>query len=171
MQRREKETLVANLHEKFKGAKSAILTDFTGLNVEQITQLRRTLNKSSAEYTVVKNTLLRRASHDTDIELLAEYFVGPIAIALAYEDPVAPAKILMEFSKMQPALVIKAGMVTGTVMTSNDIKALATLPGREVLLAKLVSVLKALPTRLVQTLNNPIQGVVATLDAVKRTKV
>jgi large subunit ribosomal protein L10 len=61
-------------------------------------------------------------------------------------------------------------MVTGTVMTSHDIKALATLPGREVLLAKLVSVLKALPTRLVQTLNNPIQGVVATLDAVKRTK-
>ena len=171
MQRREKEALVANLHEKFKGAKSAILTDFTGLNVEQITQLRRTLNKSSAEYKVVKNTLLRRASHDTDIELLAEYFVGPIAIALAYEDPVATAKILMEFSKMQPALVIKAGMVTGTVMTSNDIKALATLPGREVLLAKLVSVLKALPTRLVQTLNNPIQGVVATLDAVKRTKV
>jgi len=170
LQRKEKEAAVTNLHGKFKDAKSAILTDFTGLNVEQITRLRRSLNKSSAEYKVVKNTLLRRASHDTDIELLAEYFVGPIAITLAYEDPVAPVKILMEFSKTQPALVIKAGMVTGTVMTSHDIKALANLPGREVLLSRLVSVLKSLPTRLVQTLNNPIQGMVATLDAVKRTK-
>jgi len=170
LQRKEKEAAVTNLHGKFKDAKSAILTDFTGLNVEQITRLRRSLNKSSAEYKVVKNTLLRRASHDTDIELLAEYFVGPIAITLAYEDPVAPVKILMEFSKTQPALVIKAGMVTGTVMTSHDIKALANLPGREVLLSRLVSVLNSLPTRLVQTLNNPIQGMVATLDAVKRTK-
>jgi large subunit ribosomal protein L10 len=170
LQRREKETVVANLHEKFKDAKSAILTDFTGLNVEQITQLRRSLDKSSAEYKVVKNTLLRRASHDTDIELLAEHFVGPLAIALAYEDPVAPVKILMEFSKTQLALVIKAGIVTGTVMTSQDIKALANLPSREVLLTRLVSVLNALPTRLVQTLNNPIRDMVATLDAIKRKK-
>jgi large subunit ribosomal protein L10 len=170
LQRREKEAVVANLHEKFKDAKSAILTDFTGLNVEQITQLRRSLNKSSADYKVVKNTLLRRASHDTDIELLAEHFVGPLAVALAYEDPVAPVKILMEFSKAQPALVIKVGIVTGTLMTSHDIKALANLPSREVLLARLVSVLKSLPTRLVQTLNNPIRDMVATLDAVKRKK-
>ena len=170
MQRKEKEAVVANLHAKFKDAKSAILTDFTGLNVEQITQLRRSLNKSSAEYKVVKNTLLRRASHDTDIELLAEHFIGPIAIALAYEDPVAPVKILMEFSKTQPALVIKAGIVTGTVMTSQDVKAFANLPSREVLLIRLVSALTSLPTRLVQTLNNPIRGMVATLDAVKRTK-
>jgi large subunit ribosomal protein L10 len=170
LQRREKEALVADLHEKFKGAKAAILTDFTGLNVEQITQLRRTLKKSAVEYKVVKNTLLRRASHDTDIELLAEYFVGPIAIALAYEDPVAPAKILLEFSKTQPALEIKAGMVAGAVMTPKDIKALATLPSKEVLLAKFLSLFKIVPTRLVQTLNNPIRRLVTVLDGVKRAK-
>lgn len=170
MQKREKEALVADLHEKFKEARAAILTDFTGLNVEQITQLRRTLKKSSVEYKVVKNTLLRRASHDTDVALLADHFVGPIAIALAYEDPLAPAKILLEFSKAQPALEIKAGMVTGTVMTLKDIKALASLPGREVLLAKFLSVLKILPVRLVQTLNNPLQGLVTILDNVKRAK-
>jgi large subunit ribosomal protein L10 len=170
LQRREKEALVADLHEKFKEAKAAILTDFTGLNVEQITQLRRTLKKSAVEYKVVKNTLLRRASHDTDIELLTEYFVGPIAIALAYEDPVAPAKILLEFSKVQPALEIKAGMVAGTVMTPKDIKALATLPSKEVLLAKFLSLLKVVPTRLVQTLNNPIRRLVTALDGVKRAK-
>ena len=170
MQRREKEALVADLHEKFKGAKAAILTDFTGLNVEQITQLRRTLKKSAVEYKIVKNTLLRRASHDTDIELLAEYFVGPIAIALAYEDPVAPAKILLEFSKTQPALEIKAGMVAGAVMTPKDIKALATLPSKEVLLAKFLSLFKIVPTRLVQTLNNPIRRLVAVLDGVKRAR-
>jgi large subunit ribosomal protein L10 len=170
LQRREKEALVADLHEKFKEARAAILTDFTGLNVEQITQLRRTLKKSSVEYKVVKNTLLRRASHNTNVELLAEYFVGPIAIALAYEDPLAPAKILLEFSKAQPALEIKAGMMTGTVMTLKDIKALATLPGREVLLAKFLSVLKVFPVRLVQTLNNPLQSLVTILNNVKRTK-
>jgi len=170
LQRREKEALVADLHEKFKGAKAAILTDFTGLNVEQITQLRRTLKKSAVEYKIVKNTLLRRASHDTDIELLAEYFVGPIAIALAYEDPVAPAKILLEFSKTQPALEIKAGMVAGAVMTPKDIKALATLPSKEVLLAKFLSLFKIVPTRLVQTLNNPIRRLVAVLDGVKRAR-
>ena len=170
MQRKEKEALVINLHEKFKEAKAAILTDFTGLNVEQITHLRRTLKKSAAEYTVVKNTLLRRASRDTDIELLMEYFVGPIAIALAYEDPVAPAKILTDFSKEQPVLEVKAGVVTGTVLTAQDIKALASLPSREALLAKLVSLLKFLPTRLVQVLNNPVQGLVSILDGVTKTK-
>ncbi len=170
MQRREKEALVADLHEKFKGAKAAILTDFTGLNVEQITQLRRTLKKSAVEYKVIKNTLLRRASHDTDIELLAEYFVGPIAIALAYEDPVAPAKILLEFSKTQPALEIKAGMVAGAVMTPKDIKALASLPSKEVLLARFLSLLKIVPTRLVQTLNNPLRRLVTVLDGAKRAK-
>jgi large subunit ribosomal protein L10 len=170
LQRREKEVLVADLHEKLKEAKAAILTDFTGLNVEQITQLRRTLKKNAVEYKVVKNTLLRRASQDTDIELLAEHFVGPIAIALAYKDPVAPAKILLEFSKVQPALEIKAGMVAGTVMTLKDIKALASLPGKEVLLAMFLSLLKIVPTRFVQTLNNPIQRLVLVLDGVKRAK-
>jgi len=170
VQRREKEAVVADLHKKFKEAKAAILTDFTGLNVEQITQLRRTLKESAVDYTVVKNTLLRRASQDTEIALLTEYFVGPIAIALAYEDPLAPAKILMEFSKAQPALEIKAGMVTGAVITPHDIQTLASLPGREVLLAKLVWLLKAVPTRLVQILNSPIQSLVSILDTVKKAK-
>lgn len=170
MQIKEKEALVAHLHEKFKEAKAAILTDFTGLNVAQITRLRRTLKKSAAEYTVVKNTLLRRASQDTDIELLVEHFIGPIAIALAYEDPVAPAKILTEFSKEQPAMEVKAGVVTGTVLTPQDIKALASLPSREVLVAKLLSLLTFPYTRLVQVLNNPVQGLVSILDGVTKTK-
>jgi large subunit ribosomal protein L10 len=170
LQRREKEALVADLREKCKEAKAAILTDFTGLNVEQITQLRRTLKKSAVEYKIVKNTLLRRASHDTDIELLTEHFVGPNAIALAYEDPVAPAKILLEFSKGQPALEIKAGIVAGTVMTSQDVKALASLPSKEVLLARFLSLLKIVPTRLVQTLNNPLRRLVAVLDGAQRAK-
>jgi large subunit ribosomal protein L10 len=170
LQRKEKEALVVNLHEKFKEAKAAILTDFTGLNVEQITHLRRTLKRSAVEYTVVKNTLLRRASQNTDIELLAEYFVGPIAIALAYEDPVVPAKILTEFSNEQPALEVKAGVITGTVLTPQDIKTLASLPSKEVLVAKLLSLLKVLPTRLVQVLNNPIQSLVSVLDKVTKTK-
>jgi large subunit ribosomal protein L10 len=170
LQRKEKEALVADLHEKLQEAKAAILTDFTGLNVDQITQLRRTLKKSAVDYKVVKNTLLRRASQDTDIEILTEHVVGPIAIALAYEDPVAPAKILLEFSKAQPALEIKAGMVTGTVMSPQDIKTLASLPSKEVLVAKFASLLKAIPTRFVQVLNTPLQRLILTLDSVKTAK-
>jgi large subunit ribosomal protein L10 len=170
LQRSEKEAMVADLHGRLKEAKAAILTDFTGLNVEQITQLRRTLKKSAVEYKVVKNTLLRRASQNTDIENLTEHVVGPIAIALAYEDPVAPAKILQEFSKAQPALEIKAGMVTGTLMTPKDIKTLASLPSKEVLVTKFVSLLKAIPTRFVQVLNTPLQRLVSTLDSVKKAK-
>jgi large subunit ribosomal protein L10 len=170
LQKKEKEALVAHLHEKFKEAKAAILTDFTGLNVEQITQLRRTLKQQAAEYTVVKNTLLRRASRDTDMELLMEHFAGPIAIALVYEDPVLPAKILTEFSKEQPALEVKAGMVKGTVLDSQKIKTLATLPSREVLLAKLLSLLTYPHTRLVQVLNSPVQGLVSTLNGIAKKK-
>jgi len=167
LHRREKEALVADLHGKFKGVKAAILTDFTGLNVEQITQLRRKLIKSTVEYRVVKNTLLRRACQKTDIELLAEHFTGPIAIALAYEDPVAPVKILTEFSKEQPALEVKAGVVEGRVLGPEDIKALASLPSREVLLANLLALLKVVPTRLVQGLNNPMRSLVWILKGLR----
>ncbi len=170
MQRKEKEALVADLHEKFKGVKAAILTDFTGLNVEQITQLRQRLRKSAVEYRVVKNTLLRRASKKTDIELLAEHFAGPVAIALTYEDPVAPAKILMEFIKEQPALELKAGVVERTVLAPEDIKALAFLPSKEVLIANLLALLKVVSTRLVQILNNPMRSLIWTLDEIKETK-
>lgn len=170
MQRRQKEELVANLHESFKEAKAAILTNFTGLNVEQITQLRRTLKANAVEYKVVKNTLLRRAARDTALELLVEHFVGPNAIAIAYDDPVAPAKILLEFSKEQPALEIKVGIVAGSIMTPQDIKALASLPSREVLLARLAAALKTIPTRLVRTLSNPMRGFVVVLDGIRKQK-
>jgi len=170
LHRREKEALVADLHEKFKGVKAAILTDFTGLNVEQMTQLRRKLRRASVEYRVVKNTLLRRASQKTELELLAEHFTGPIAIALAYEDPVAPAKILLEFIKEQPALEVKAGVMEGRVLAPEDVKALASIPSREVLLTNLLALLKAVPTRLVWVLNSPIQSLAYILDGVKGAK-
>lgn len=171
MYRREKEARVADLHEKFKGVKAAILTDFTGLNVEQINQLRQRLKKSAVEYRVVKNTILRRASEKTDMELLAEHFTGPNAIALAYEDPMEPAKILTEFSKEQPALEVKAGMVEGRVLAPDGIRALAYLPSKEFLLANLLALLTAVPTRLLQVLNNPMLSLVCILDGVKGAKV
>ena len=167
MQRKEKEALVADLHEKFKGAKAAILTDFTGLNVEQITQLRQRLRKSAVEYRVVKNTLLRRASQDTDIALLAEHFTGPIAIALSYEDSVAPAKILTEFSQKEPALEVRPGVVEGKVWTPKDIKALASLPSRETLITICLVLLKATPARFMQVLNSPIQRLLWALNGIK----
>ena len=170
LQRREKEQLVAELHEKFKAARALILTDFTGLEVAQLQRLREQLRQQGVEYRVVKNTLLRLASRKTAIEALAEHFVGPNAIVLSYEDPVQAAKVLVNFHKEEPDLQIKAGFVEGKVLGSEEVKALASLPGRDVLLGKLLGGLKSLPTRLVFALKAPLHDLVRVLKAIEEAK-
>jgi len=170
LQRKEKEGLVADLQEKFKSAKVAILTDFTGLNVDQMTELRRQLRQAGTEYKVVKNTLLRRASENTDLALLADYFDGPNGIALSSEDLVASAKVMTEFREDNPALLIKVGVVEGHVLEAEQIKTLAFLPSREILLGKLLALMQAGPGRLVQVLNSPLQRLMLLLGSVKRAK-
>ena len=170
LQRKEKEGLVADLQEKFKSAKVAILTDFTGLNVDQMTELRRQLRQAGTEYKVVKNTLLRRASENTDLALLADYFDGPNGIALSSEDLVASAKVMTEFREDNPALLIKVGVVEGHVLEPEQIKTLAFLPSREILLGKLLALMQAGPGRLVQVLNSPLQRLMLLLGSVKRAK-
>lgn len=168
--RREKERLVAELHEKFKEVRAVILTDFTGLDVAQLTRLRRQLQEKGMEYRVVKNTLLRRASQRTALEALAEHFVGPNAIVISYDDPVLPAKILVEFAKEEPELQIKAGFVEGRVLEPKDVKALATLPSRELLVGQIVGLLKAPLAMLVGVLQAPMRELVGVLQAIKEGK-
>ena len=170
LKREEKERLVAELHEKFKEVRAVILTDFTGLDVAQLSRLRRQLQERGMEYRVVKNTLLRRASQKTALEALAEHFVGPNAIVLSYEDPVLPAKILVDFAKEEPELQIKAGFVEGRVLEPKDVKALATLPPREVLVGQMVGLLKAPLAMLVGVLQAPIRELVGVLQAIKEGK-
>lgn len=138
MNRREKEHVVSDLSKKIEGYKAVVLTHYRGLNVEQIKQLRRRLREDKVDFHVVKNTLMKIASKGTDLEKLNDYFEGPTAIAISYGDPVLLAKTLTEFIKTQVPLEIKAGLIEGRISPPEEIKALATMPSRELLLAQIV---------------------------------
>jgi len=170
LNRRQKEEIVSDLRQRFGGAKTMILTDFRGLNVEAMTKLRSELRKASIDYKVVKNTLIRLASKDTTMELLKDHFEGNCAIALCYSDPVLPAKIFTEFSKEYPGLKIKAGILGDRVLSLEEIIELSKLPGREVLLARLMGCLASVPAVFVQTLNGIVAHFLGVLEAVKEKK-
>ena len=118
----QKKEIVKALHDKLRRSKIVIVTDYKGLNVITINDLRRKLREAEIEYKVVKNSLLIRAADDTDVALIKDYFVGPSAIALSYDDPVVPAKLLTEFAKVNKNLEIKAGILNGKVLDVNAIK-------------------------------------------------
>jgi len=155
VRKEEKQDVIKELHEKFARAKSAVLTGYSGINVEQITELRSKLRQSKVEYRVVKNTLARKAAEGTGLEALKDYFVGPIGIALGYDDPVAPAKVLQEFSKSQQKLELKVGVLEGKLLKQADVKALASLPSLNALRGKIVGLLQAPASRIVGVLQAP----------------
>jgi large subunit ribosomal protein L10 len=123
------------------------------------------LRKSDAEWKVVKNTLLRIASKETDFSILADHFKWPVAVVLGYKDPVAPTKILIDFAKKNPELEIKVGMLDKKLLTKRDINVLAELPSKEVLLGRLVSVMAAVPTSFVTVLSGVPRSFVQVLNA------
>ena len=138
----EKQQLVADVVVKFRESTTSVVADYRGLTVAQVTDLRKKLREAGVEFQVIKNTLVRRATAETELTDLDEHLVGPTAIAFS-KDVVAPAKILTEFAKKNDALKVKAGVVEGKVVTVDQIKALAELPSREGLLSMLLSVLQA----------------------------
>lgn len=166
----EKKTVVENLHDSFSRSKIVILADYKGLDVEAITELRRKLREAEVELKVAKNTLIRRASADTDAALMDEYFKGPSAIALSYDDPVAPAKILTDFAKSNEKLEIKIGVMNGKILDLSAIKALSSLPSREVLLGQVLSVMNAVPTSLVTALSDVPRRLLNVIQAIKEQK-
>lgn len=166
----EKKKIVEDLREKFSKFKVLIVTDYKGLNVTTINELRRKLREADVEYKVVKNSLLVRASEDTDVSLIKDNFKGPSAIAVSYDDPVAPAKVLTQFAKDNEKLEIKAGVMDGKVLALGAIKALSALPSREALLGQLLSVLNGVPTSLVVALNNMPKKLLNVLQAIKQQK-
>jgi large subunit ribosomal protein L10 len=139
----EKELAVSEVAEKLKNSKCTIVTDYRGLNVSQVTQLRKSLREAGVEFTVLKNSLTRRATANAELTELDQYLTGPTAIAFSTGDIVAPAKILTEFAKKNDKMSVKAGVVEGRVVGNDQIKALAELPSREGLLSMLLSVLQA----------------------------
>jgi large subunit ribosomal protein L10 len=168
--RNEKEKIVAELHEDLKKSKVVILTDYQGLDVSTINSLRRKLRDAGVEYKVAKNTLIKRASDDTDAGLIKDYFKGPSALALSYDDPVAPAKVLVDFSKENDNLEIKIGVMEGKVIDLDAIKALSALPSREALLGQLLSVMNGVPTALVRALNDVPVKMLNVLQAIRDQK-
>ncbi len=166
----EKEMLVNELHERLSRSKVAILTDYKGLDVTSLTNLRRELREADIEYQVVKNTLLKKASKDTDIALMEDFFKGPTAIALSFDDPVAPAKILSKFAKDNEKLEIKIGVLDGKLLEIKDIEALSSLPSKDALLGQLLSVMNGVPTSFVRVLNEVPRSMLNVLQAIKDQK-
>ena len=151
--RADKTTELESLEGAFKGNDDAILIDYKGINVPQVTQLRIDLRKAKATYKVVKNSLAKRALKGTPFESLSAHFEGMTAVAYSKEDPVALAKALTAFMKNAPTLKIKAAVVQGQALAGADVASLATLPGKPELYAKLLFVLQAPMVNLVRVLN------------------
>ena len=166
----EKQQIAEDLRDRLSKSAIIVLTDYKGLDVAAMNDLRRRLRAEEIEYQVVKNTLLIRAAEDNDIALIKDYFKGPSAIALSYDDPIAPAKVLSEFAKENNKLEIKAGVMNGQVLDANAIKTLAKLPSREVLLGQLLSALNAIPTSFVRTIAEVPRSLVSVLAAIRDQK-
>lgn len=167
-----KQAIVAELKEKLVAAKGVVLTSYSGLTVAQDTKLRSKLREAGVEYRVVKNTMTRIAAREAEIEGLDQYLEGTTAIAMSTEDAVAPAKVIAEFIKENKleALSVKAGMVEGKVIDADSVKALASLPSREVLIAKALGSMQAPISGFVNVLQGTIRNVVYALEAVRKQK-
>jgi large subunit ribosomal protein L10 len=139
----EKQRIVDEIAAKLKESSSTVIADYRGLNVAQVTELRKQLREAGVEFKVLKNSLISRAAENAELSALNEVLTGPTAVAFGKEDAVAPAKILNEFAKKNEALKIKGGVVEGRVVDTAQIEALASLPSREGLLSMLLSVLQA----------------------------
>ena len=138
-----KKQIVDEIAGKLKDSVSTVVVDYRGLNVAEVTELRKQLREAGIEFKVYKNSMTRRAAEQVELSGLNEALTGPNAIAFSNEDVVAPAKILNDFVKKHEALEIKAGVIEGNVASVEEIKALADLPSREGLLSMLLSVLQA----------------------------
>jgi len=139
----EKQQAVEEIASKLQGSVTTVVADYRGLNVAQVTELRKQLREAGIDFQVLKNTLVRRATASANLTELDEILTGPTAVAFSATDAVAPAKILNDFAKKNDALKVKGGVVEGKVVGIDQIKALADLPSREGLLSMLLSVLQA----------------------------
>ncbi|MCU9615240.1 50S ribosomal protein L10 [Caldibacillus lycopersici] len=139
----QKKLVVDEIAQKLKNSVSTVVVDYRGLNVAEVTELRKQLREAGIEFKVYKNTLTRRAAETAELAGLNEVLTGPNAIAFSAEDVVAPAKIINDFAKKHEALEIKAAVIEGNISTVEEVKALAELPSREGLLSMLLSVLQA----------------------------
>jgi large subunit ribosomal protein L10 len=160
----EKIESLADLKTRLAGVKTAVLTEYRGLSVQQLGELRKQLKAASATYKVVKNRLARIAVTDSSLNGLAPHLKGPTAIVLSREDPVAVAKTLQSFARTNQKLLIKAGYVEGQVLRAEEVKALADLPSRDALRAQVVAAVQGPLAQLVSVLNAPLRELAYILE-------
>jgi large subunit ribosomal protein L10 len=171
MKRTEKDEFIGELQQKLEGASAFYLTDFTGLNVKQMTQFRARLRKQGVEYVVVKNTLAQRALQGLDVPDVAAFFTGPTGVVIGRDDAVAAAKALTDFAREfgdKPA--VKVGVVERREVNADQVKKLAELPPREVLLAQIAGGLQAPMARLAGGMSQLLAGFARAVDALRQQK-
>lgn len=165
-----KAAVVADIRQKLERASGVVFVEYAGMNVLEVTDLRNQLRKAKVEYRVLKNTLVDRAANELSIAGLEPFLKGTTAVAFGYEDPIAPAKVLTEYVKKAGKLQIKCGLVSLKLVSAGEVEALAKIPAREVLVAKLLGSMNAPATRLVSVLNGPARALVCALKAVQDQK-
>nr|WP_225877741.1 50S ribosomal protein L10 [Alkalibacter mobilis] len=165
-----KAEVVKEIAEKMQNAQSMILVDYRGLNVEELNEFRSLARKESVDYKVYKNTMMRFAAKETGNEGLMDYLTGPTAVAFSNDDPVAAAKVVTEFAKKHKAMELKGGLVGGKVISIDEIKDLADLPPKEVLVAQVLGGLNAPIAGFVGVLQANISGLARALEQVRVQK-
>ena len=165
-----KNSVVEELKEKLQSAEVVFLTDYRGLNVKEVSILRNKLRAENIEYRVVKNNLVKRAAEKIGLEEFSAFFEGPVAISFGFSDLVKPAKILVEFAKEHKNLQIKGGWLKGKIIRDKEINELASLPPKEVLLLKVVSLLQSPLSNLVTVLQMPLKKLVYILKEIEKDK-
>jgi large subunit ribosomal protein L10 len=165
----EKISAVAEIAERFSSSSAAVITEYRGLSVKQVTQLRRALGRDTT-YAVVKNTLTKRAAAEAGVSIDDSLLIGPTAIAFITGDPVDAAKGLRDFARTNPLLVIKGGVLEGRSLSAAEVTRIADLESREVLLAKLAGALKALPTRAAGLFQAPLSQLARLAAALEEKK-
>jgi len=168
--RADRDKQVQELHELFSGMEMAVLTDFRGLTVEEISVLRTKLRDVEARFRVVKNTLSILAAEGTPIEAVKDYFTGPVAILYTAGDPVGPAKALMDFIKGNDKLEAKVGILSGNAIDVADVKRLAEMPSRDAMLSQTMATMNAPVTNFVRTLSEIPAGFVRVMGSIQRQK-
>jgi len=170
MARPEKVAVVEEIAERLRRVQGVVLTDYRGLNVKEMTELRKQLRGVGVEFRVFKNTLTRIAANEVGIQGLDPYLEGPTALAFGYDDPVAAAKAISEFAKTNDRLQVKGGILNGRAIDAEAVKALASLPPREVLIAQVLGGMQAPMAGLVTVLQGTLRSLVYALEAVRKEK-